>query len=266
MQALPFAILAIVCYLAVGAWQALALARRVAPRAPWVRSLGLLAVSAHAVVVAHSVFLGQGLHLGLFESASLFSWLIAALLIAVSLVKPLLNAGIVLFPLAALTLVALMLYPSHMVESNVSPGIAFHIVTSSVASALLSIAAVQAVLVTFQNHALKRRHTRGIIQVLPALTSMERLLFELIGAGLLLLTAAIVSGFIFIDNLFAQHLVHKTVFSLAAWLVFTGLLIGRHWLGWRGARAMRWTLGGCLLLVLGYFGTKVALQLIFHDI
>ncbi|MCT8468213.1 cytochrome c biogenesis protein CcsA [Chromohalobacter canadensis] len=266
MQALPFAILAIVCYLAAGAWQALALARRVPPRTILVRSLGLLAISAHTVVVAHSVFLGHGLHLGLFESASLFSWLIAALLIAVSLFKPLLNAGVGLFPLAALTLVALMLYPSRMVESNVSPGIVFHIVTSSVASALLSIAAVQAVLVAFQNHALKHRHTRGIIQVLPALTSMERLLFELIGAGLLLLTAAIVSGFIFIDNLFAQHLVHKTVFSLAAWLVFTGLLIGRHWLGWRGARAMRWTLGGCLLLVLGYFGTKVALQLIFNDI
>ncbi|MHB0776883.1 cytochrome C assembly family protein [Halomonas sp. WWR20] len=263
MQALPFALLAIIFYLGAGSWQGLTLARRVPPRPPLVRGIGLLAVACHAVVVVVSVGGASGLHLGLFESASLIGWLIALLLLIVSLFKPVLNAAAGLFPLAALTVLAVVGLPSAAVESGLSAGIVFHILTSVVAFSLFTIAAVQAVLLAFQNHALKTRHTLGIVQVLPPLTSMERLLFELIWSGMLLLTASIISGFIFLDNLFAQHLVHKTVLSIIAWLIFAGLLSGRHWLGWRGARAVRWTLVGCAALLLAFFGSKFALQIIF---
>ncbi|GAB2781281.1 inner membrane protein YpjD [Halomonas shantousis] len=265
MQALPFALLAIVFYLGAGSWQGLALARRAPPRPALVRGIGLLAVACHAVVVAISVLGTAGLHLGLFESASLIGWLIAVLLLVVSLIKPVLNAAVGLFPLAAATVLAVVGLPSPAVESGLSAGIIFHILTSIVAFSLFAIAAVQAVLLAFQNQALKRRHTRGIVQVLPPLTSMERLLFELIWSGMLLLSASIISGFIFLDNLFAQHLVHKTVLSLIAWLIFAGLLAGRHWLGWRGMRAVRWTLGGCAALLLAFFGSKFALQIIFQQ-
>ena len=114
-----------------------------------------------------------------------------------------------------------------------------------------------------QQHALKKRHTRGIVQVLPALTSMERALFELIWAGMILLSVSILSGMIYLDNLFAQHLAHKTVLSFGAWVIFAVLLFGHHVLGWRGQRAARWTLGGCLVLALAFFGTKFALQVVF---
>ncbi|MEY3785905.1 MAG: hypothetical protein RLZ75_110, partial [Pseudomonadota bacterium] len=71
-------------------------------------------------------------------------------------------------------------------------------------------------------------------------------------------------GFIFIENLFAQHLVHKTVLSILAWIIFTGLLIGRSRYGWRGQTAIQWTLIGFILLLLAYFGSKLVLELILH--
>ncbi|WP_110667148.1 cytochrome C assembly family protein [Salinicola halophilus] len=264
MPALPFALVAIVCYLAAGLWQSLSLARRVAERPSWVRGAGLAALACHGVILALVVVGPQGLHLGLTQSAALVGWLVVALLLAASLFKPVLNAGVCVFPLAAVTIVGAIGMPSTMIESGVSPGLYFHILSSIAAFSFFAIASVQAVLLAFQHHALKRRHTGGIVQVLPPLTRMEQLLFELIWCGMLLLTAAILSGFVFLDNLFAQHLAHKTVLSLLAWLIFAGLLAGHHYLGWRGLKAVRWTLTGVAVLIMAFFGTKFVLEYVFH--
>ena len=90
---------------------------------------------------------------------------------------------------------------------------------------------------------------------------MESLLFEMIAAGYILLTLALISGFAFLQNMFAQHLVHKTVLSTLAWLVFGGLLLGRFRYGWRGRTAIIWTLSGFVILILAYFGSKAVLEL-----
>ena len=67
---------------------------------------------------------------------------------------------------------------------------------------------------------------------------------------------------LFLEDLFAQQVVHHTVLSIASWVVFAILLLGRHRLGWRGRTAIRWTLSGFFLLVLAYFGSKVVLEVI----
>jgi len=86
---------------------------------------------------------------------------------------------------------------------------------------------------------------------------MEQLLFQFLLCGEVLLTLALLSGFVFLDNMFAQHLAHKTLLSCLAWIVFGILLWGRHFRGWRGSNAIRWTLAGFLLLMLAYFGSKL---------
>jgi len=93
---------------------------------------------------------------------------------------------------------------------------------------------------------------------------MESLLFQMLGTGLFFLTISLVSGFIFIEDLFAQHLAHKTVLSIIAWIIFSSLLIGRLRYGWRGRTAVRWTLTGFILLLLAYFGSKLVLELILN--
>ena len=58
----------------------------------------------------------------------------------------------------------------------------------------------------------------------------------------------------------AQHLVHKTVLSVASWAVFLMLLWG-HWrYGWRGRTALRWTWTGYAVLLTAYFGSKFVLE------
>ena len=78
------------------------------------------------------------------------------------------------------------------------------------------------------------------------------------------LGAALLTGVLFVDNLLAQHLVHKTVLSVLSWLAFGALLLGRWRRGWRGATAVRWTLAAMVLLVLAFFGSKFVLELLLQ--
>ena len=95
---------------------------------------------------------------------------------------------------------------------------------------------------------------------------MESLLFEFLWVGELLLTFVIISGFYFHKDLFAQHLVHKTVFTLCAWFIYAILLWGRYQLGWRGTKAIRLALTGFVCLMLAYFGSKLVLEIILNRI
>ncbi|WP_252109464.1 MULTISPECIES: cytochrome c biogenesis protein CcsA [unclassified Halomonas] len=262
MQALPFATIAFVLYIAAATWQGMTLVRRVPPRRGMVRLLGAIGLLLHIPVVVMLLGETPGLLPGFTTSVTLLMAVAVNVVLIASLFKPVLNASIALFPLAGVALIFATWLPNQGSHTGLTPGILLHAASSALAFAVLAIAAVQAVLVGLQNQALRHHHIRGIVQSLPPLTTMERVLFELIWAGVLLLTLSIASGLIFLDNFFAQHLMHKTVLSIAAWVIFTTLLIGRHRFGWRGMRAVRWTLGGCLLLVLAYFGSKFVLEII----
>jgi ABC-type uncharacterized transport system permease subunit len=101
-----------------------------------------------------------------------------------------------------------------------------------------------------------------LVRNLPALDVLEGLLFQLITAGFIVLTVSLATGLVFVNDLFAQHLVHKTVLSIFAWLVFGTLLWGRQFRGWRGRVAVRLTLAGIGLLLLSYFGSKLVLEVL----
>ena len=134
---------------------------------------------------------------------------------------------------------------------------------SGVGSAL---ALSQAILLWIQNYQLKHRHLHDVINLLPPIQTMESTLFDLISISMVLLTLAIGTGFIFVDDFFAQHLLHKTVFALGAWAVLWLLLFGRNLWGWRGMVAVKWTMTGFVLLTLGYFGSKVMLEVILNRV
>ena len=68
------------------------------------------------------------------------------------------------------------------------------------------------------------------------------------------------SGFTFVEDLFAQHLAHKTAFSLLALSLFGILVAGRVFAGWRGKRAVYLYLWGFAFLCLAYFGSRYVLE------
>jgi len=175
------------------------------------------------------------------------------------------NLGIAVLPLAAAGLALQWLLPSpvnHLTHASI--GLDIHILLSIASYSLLAVAAVQAILLAVQDHHLRNRKPAGFIRALPPLETMENLLFRLIGVGYILLSLSLVSGVHFLDNIFAQHIVHKTVLSIVAWIVFTTLLWGRWRSGWRGRVAIRWTLLGFAILMLAYFGSKLVQELILH--
>ncbi|MGQ4878341.1 cytochrome C assembly family protein [Billgrantia sp. LNSP4103-1] len=264
MQALPLAIMAFLLYLGAASWQGLTLLRRVPQRPALVRTLGMLGLLFHLPAALQLIDQSPGQMPGLSTSAAVLTAIMIVLLLGVSLAKPVLNVAVALFPISGLALLLAVGLPSPERTGGMTPGIALHAMSSALAFGVLFIAACQAVLLGLQNQALRHHHIRGMVQVLPPLTTMERVLFELIWAGMVLLTLSIVSGFLFLDSMFAQHLAHKTILSLAAWVIFAILLISHHVLGWRGMRAVRWTLGGCAVLLLAYFGSKFVLEVILN--
>ena len=219
----------------------------------------------HTVVLYQSIHLDSGINLSFFNAGSLVMWIILLLLMISSLTKPVENLGIVLLPLAIIALALELYYPAtRLLPADSAWGLRVHVLISLLAYSIFTMASVQAILLSIQDNHLRNRHPGGFIRALPPLQTMELLLFEMIGFGFLLLTFALISGFTFLDNIFAQHLVHKTILSILAWLVFGTLLWGRFRFGWRGRKALIWTQVGFVVLALAYFGSKFVIELLLN--
>lgn len=265
MPATFLAPLTALLYLAATALQLMHISQRRKSLDRSVFVLGLAALCCHAVIAWESISAEDGITLGFYKILALIFLVINLACLIALIRRPLQNLLVLLFPLSALAVLISTFAPDTTgISSNLSGGVLIHVISSILAYAVLSLAAVQAGLVALQDHQLKRRQTRGIIQVLPPLQLMESMLFELLWVGVILLSLSIVSGLVFIDDIFAQHLVHKTVLTLVAWLLFSILLWGHYQLGWRSKTAVRFTLAGFALLVLGFFGSKLVLELLLQ--
>lgn len=93
------------------------------------------------------------------------------------------------------------------------------------------------------------------------LLQLERMTFRFVGAGFVVLSAAIVLG-AWSANPWRWD--HKAVFSTLGWLVFAGLLAGRRAFGWRGPAATRGVYAGAALLLLAYVGSRFVLEVLLH--
>ncbi|HET6654788.1 MAG TPA: cytochrome c biogenesis protein CcsA [Gammaproteobacteria bacterium] len=228
-----------------------------------VRLTVLIAAALQAYVVYRVMFTPRGVDLGFFNSASLIGLEIVLITLIASLRQPVINLGLIIFPVVgASVLGAWLAPPNELLVPESGWGLNAHIIVSLSAYSLLSIGAVQALLLAVQDYRLRHRQTERLIGILPPLEVMEQFLFQTIGAGFALLSLALFSGFLFLHNLFAQKLAEKTTLSIVAWCVFALLLWGRWRFGWRGRIATAWTLAGFAVLVLAYFGSKLVLELV----
>lgn len=217
----------------------------------------------HGFLVWRETWTVDGLNLAFFNAASLIGWIMALMLLLGTLRRPLVSLGLLVFPLAAfVALLASLFGVAGASRVPIGAALDVHVLLSVAAYSVLGLATAQAILLAVQERQLRTRQPGGFIRMLPALQSMESLLFQLVGTGFLLLSLALASGWMFVEDLFAQSLVHKTSLSVLAWIIFGVLLVGRWSAGWRGQTAIRWTLGGFVTLALAYFGSKLVLELI----
>jgi len=227
--------------------------------------MSAIATILHSIVLYQTIVTPQGLLLDLFNMLSLISALMMAMLLLSVPRRPVENLSIVLLPVA-LSAICLRLLTQETASAliQLSSELQLHILLSVIAFSLLSIAAVQAILLATQERHLRNHRPSGFIRALPPMESMESLLFQVIYIGVVILTLALFNGLLTLQDMFAQHLVHKTILSISAWLVFVTLIWGRWRYGWRGRMAIRWTLSGLFTLLLAYFGSKLVLELILN--
>ncbi len=219
--------------------------------------LGAFGAAAHLGVHAWAGHQSGGPDLHFFAALSLVALGMAALTVAAARLERLEALGVLVFPVAALCLAAYALADRPLTgNGGMSWPIKMHAWLALLAYASLALATLFAAGLWVQERALRQRRVTGFVLALPPITQTEALLFRTLAAAFALLTLALTMGLVFVENLFAQHLAHKTALSLTSWAVLGTLLVG-HWRwGWRGAKAARWTLTAMLLLGLAFFGSQ----------
>ena len=224
---------------------------------------GFIAVVFHFVSLYYNLITAEGLQFGFFNAMSTVGAIISLLILLMSLRRQTELLATLILPLTAAAILLESIFPSsHMLPPDTPTGLKLHVLISIIAYSLLGLAALMSVILAMQNRLLHNHHPGGVLRHLPPLQIMEKLLFDSISAGFIGLSLALISGFIFLENIFAQHLVHKTILAIFAWAVFGILLLGRVIMGWRGRKAIRWTLTGFVSLMLAYFGSKFVLEFI----
>lgn len=181
---------------------------------------------------------------------------------------------VLVLPATALAVLLPIAFPGSIVPlEEKSPMFAWHIAVSMLAYGTLTVAAFHAVLMAVQEsrlHLHAGSRSQGwlttLVDRLPALLTMEKLLFCLIAFGFVLLTLTVLSGVLFSEQLFGKAFKwdHKTIFTMLSWLLFGLLLAGRKWQGWRGKTALSFTLSGFATLLLAYVGSRFVLEVMLH--
>ncbi|NYZ63939.1 cytochrome C assembly family protein [Luteimonas deserti] len=255
-------LIAALLYLLAAAALVRGVARDPVPATAWWAAPAVAAVLLHAA--AHLVVWREiGVELHFFAALSLVGLGMAVLTVLYDLRVRMAALGVIVFPIAAFSLLGYG-QSTHAASETLDWRLQWHAWFALLAYAALAVAAVLALLLWAQERALRRREFHRWLRALPPLTELESLLFRTIWVGFALLTATLLTGILFVEDFFAQHLMHKTVFSVLSWLAFGTLLLGRWRRGWRGTRAVGWTLAAMALLVLAFFGSKFVLELVLR--
>ena len=226
-----------------------------------------IALVLHAIAIFNAIDRPDGLDFAFANALSLVAGLAVLTAWLTGVLRTLPQVAAVILPVAA----ACALMPSiatsaHRIAFASEPWAAAHIAVALCAYALFVVVAMQALVMT----GLEQRLHRGLPDVtsrgVPPLLTLERYMFRLLVVGFALLTLTLLSGIVFSEQLFGKPVTftHKNVFSVAGWLAFATLLFGRWRYGWRGRTALKGILGGTLLLVLGYLGSKFVSEMLLR--
>ncbi|MCC7082043.1 MAG: cytochrome c biogenesis protein CcsA [Burkholderiales bacterium] len=233
----------------------------------WEQVAVLAPLTLHAVLLYQSTLAGPEVRLGIGIAASLIVWLSVLIYWFGSFIYHVQGLQALVMPIAAIGCLVPLVAPGARTLPNAQL-LAFkaHLLISMLAYGFFTIASLHVLLMAVLEKRLHGGQLRPALTRLPPLLTMERILFQLIGAGFVLLTLSLASGIVFSEEVFGKPLSpnHKTVFGVLSWMIFGALLWGRRRYGWRGRVAMRWTLTGFLMLVLAYFGSRFVLEVVLQ--
>ena len=222
-----------------------------------------IGITMHSNTLYGSILIGEGFNLSLGNTVSMIGLELAIISLIAALEPTLrgISAGLLILGAIAAGMTVHEESPTTM--AVLAWQVRAHILISLMSYGLLTVGAIVAIYAMIQEKRLQAGQLSTVSSLFAPLETTEKLLFGIAAAGFAGLALAISSGLTFVDDLFAQHLAHKTAFSLLAFCVFGALLAGRFFAGWRGKRAIKLYLGGFALLCVAYFGVRLILELGF---
>jgi ABC-type uncharacterized transport system permease subunit len=221
----------------------------------------------HTILLYRSVFNAESMYFGVGDSISVIIWLTVLIYWLGGFFYRLEGLQVFIAAAAAMLVWAPLALPSVRPLSHTdAPVFRLHILIALLAYSLFTIASLQALMMAVLERRLHGGKLPAFLESLPPLLTMERMLFKIITLGFVLLTLTLASGMLFSEELSGKpfKVNHKFVFAIVSWCIFAALLAGRRIYGWRGRVALRWTLGGFVVLVLAYIGSKFVLEIILH--
>lgn len=232
-------------------------------RAKTVLVSAFLALAFHAWLLSDLIIEASGQNLSILNVASLISFIIS-LVMSIAMLKTRLWFLLpVVYSFAAINLSAAAFLPSTFITHlEQDPKLLIHISLALFSYSTLTIGALYALQLAWLDHKLKAKKALAINPNLPPLLMVERQLFNIILLGTLLLTGTLITGFVFVQDMFAQGKAHKGILSFIAWLIYTTLLWGHYQKGWRGRKITWFAVAGATLLTLAYFGSRFVREII----
>lgn len=227
--------------------------------------LGLASVGSllHIAFLINVIIIAPGQDMSVTNVLSLVSWIITLSMLIFARAIPNLILLPVVFGFTSLSVLMSLLIPvSYIMHIELQPGLVIHITLSLFAYCTLAIAFLYALQMSYITYRLKQKGAALLHSSLPPLMLVEGILFKLILAGTCLLSVALISGFVFLDDMFSKAYAHKTILSGPALVVFLVLLIGQKLRGWRGKQVTALTVIGVMLLSLAYFGSKLVREVL----
>ncbi|MDB2461236.1 cytochrome c biogenesis protein CcsA [Gammaproteobacteria bacterium] len=220
----------------------------------------ILAIIGHVITILPIIHENYSVNLSLNYALIIVGLIISLTLYISSILGNTQYLGIILLPI--ISSIFLFDFSNDAVNVSLNNFLFLHVIISLISYSILCLSAAQSLILILQEKKLQNNKPIGIIASLPSLDVMDKLLFKILALGVIFLSASLLSGFIFLEDIFAQHLIHKTILSILAWLIFVSLIYGREKYGWRGRKAAKITLTGFFILFLSYFGTKIVLEII----
>ncbi|WP_022940186.1 cytochrome C assembly family protein [Psychromonas hadalis] len=223
----------------------------------------VVALTTHTFWLYQHLFTVNGQDLQILNVVSLVTFIISLLS---TLASKRLNTGVLLpivYGFSALNFVAASYLPSHFVTHlETHPQVGAHIIFALLAYSILSIASLLALQLAYLDYRLKN-HKLPLTKInMPPMMTLEKSLFQFIFIGFILLSCTLLTGFIFLEDMFAQGKAHKAILSLIAWVIYGVLLWGHFRQGWRGRLTVYITIVGSSLLTLAYFGSRFVREII----
>ena len=227
-----------------------------------------VAILLHGWIIYRNTSINGELLLSLGTGISIAGWISALFYILYAIVRPVWSLGLFILPIAGLGLLTGLLVNGEQVAlAQLSSNAILHIVVAIPAYGCFCLAFAQACLLLIQESRLKSPATQRFLPPLPAMESMERLLFFFTTLGFAFMSLNLIIGMIVNQTTRGQVIEfnHHVLLSIMAWFGFGCLLLGRKFAGWRGQTAAKWIISAFIVLFLAYFGTRFVNQVIFGN-